>query len=199
MKEEALIQFYIQQLCEDGFFKEDENYYIKNIGSRSQQVFYDAPDRKFIRLIVPDYIEGREIDLAAKVDYITLKNFETGEDLKEYIDNFLSAQKDEYTKEIICVNAMEDIQIFLQELGYNCTKIIYDYPYKKGYGFEYEEYPSGTKYEYRHIAQTDFISIIEKNEMLFKTTILNYLEIQNLNKNDLVDSIKERLNSKITM
>lgn len=199
MNEEVLIQNYIKLICDDGFFREDENYYIKNIGSRYQQVFYDRQDQKYIKLIVPDNIEGREIYLKAKVDYCTLKNFQTGENLKIYIDNLLSARRDEYTKEIICVNIMKDIQILLEEAGYDCTHIIYDYPYKKGYGFEYEDYPSGSRYEYEHIAQTDYIRVIERNDELLRTAILNYLEIQKLDRNNLVDSIKEKLNTKSPM
>jgi|GEM_PF-5346883 len=196
MTREQLIQDYIELISKDGFHREDENYYIKNVGSKFQQVFYNNPDQNYIKLIIPDYMEGREIDLVAKVDYSTFRNFENGEHSKQYIGNLINTRRRELIKEIICVNAIEDIQTIVEDLGYDCDNIFYDYPYKKGYGFSYLEYPSGTRYEYKHIAQTDYITVIEESDQQIKTIILNSVEIQKLKKDNLVDSIKEILNNK---
>lgn len=196
MQIEQLIQDYIYLIFKDGFFIEDENYYIKNIGSKYQQVFYNNPSQKYIKLIIPAYIEGREIDLVAKVDYGTLHHYKSGETLKKKIDNLIDIKKDELIKEIICIDAIEHIQKIIEGVGYNCVNIFYDYPYKKGYGFSYVEYPSEIKYEYKHIAQTDYITIIAESDRQIKNTILNYSEIQKLEKDNLVDTIKEKLNTK---
>ena len=196
MDNKSLIENYIQLISTEGFINEDEKFYFKNIGSTNQEIFYDTTAQSCIKHIKVDNIDGRSVDLIANIHYSTLKNYATAEDLKHYIDDLIEMQKQELTKEIICFNIIEDIKNLIEEEGYQCDNIFYDYPYNKGYGFVYVEHPSNYEYRFKHIEHTDFITIYELNEDKIKKIILNYEEILELDKENITTYIKEKFKAK---
>jgi hypothetical protein len=193
MDSKSLIKDYIELISKEGFINEDEDFYFKNIGSTNQEIFYDAQTQSCLKYIKMDYIEGRNIDLIANVHYSTLGNYETAESLRIYIDNLLKIKKQELTKEIICVNTIIDIKYLIEQEDYQCDNIFYDYPYTKGFGFSYVEHPSNIEYRYKHIEQTNFITVYESNDKKIKSIVLTSEEILELDKENIIANIKERL------
>ncbi|MCL1670348.1 hypothetical protein [Elizabethkingia ursingii] len=196
METKILIENYINLISKEGFINEDENIYFKNIGTQFQETFYDTPDQQYIKQIKSDYIEGRSVNLIATISYSTLKYFEKVEELSNYIHKMIENIKIELTKEIICIDAFENLKYLIEEQGYNCQNIVYDLPYLKGHGFSYIEHPSENEYNFKHIIQTDFITISEKSTDKVKTITIKSDEIINLNDDNIIDYITKKLSNK---
>ncbi|XJR89968.1 hypothetical protein ACH34E_04010 [Elizabethkingia anophelis] len=198
METKTLIENYIQLISKEGFINEDANIYFKNIGSQFQETFYNAPDQQYIKQIKSDYIEGRSVNLIAAINYSTLKYFQNAEELSNRIHEMIENRKIELTKEIICIDAFGNLKDLIEEQGYNCQNIIYDLPYLKGHGhaFSYIEYPSEKEYNFKHIIQTDFITISEKSTDKVKTIIIKSDEIIKLNVDNIIDYITKKLSDK---
>jgi len=196
METKILIEEYIHLISKEGFIGEDSNIYFKNIGTQIQEVFYDVPDQKCIKQIKSDYIEGRSVNLVAKISYNTFKNFEKAELLGNYIQKILENRKIELTKELICINAIQNLKYLIEKQGYNCQDIIYNFPSNKGYSFSYIEYPSDNEYDFKHIEQTDFIAVSEKSNDKTKKIIIKSDEIIKLNENNILEYVTKKLNDK---
>ncbi|HFK5552842.1 TPA: hypothetical protein ACGZ9Q_000883 [Elizabethkingia anophelis] len=196
METKTLIENYIQLISKEGFINEDANIYFKNIGSQFQETFYNAPDQQYIKQIKSDYIEGRSVNLIAAINYSTLKYFQNAEELSNRIHEMIENRKIELTKEIICIDAFGNLKDLIEEQGYNCQNIIYDLPYLKGHAFSYIEYPSEKEYNFKHIIQTDFITISEKSTDKVKTITIKSDEIIKLNVDNIIDYITKKLSDK---
>jgi len=196
METKILIEEYIDLISKEGFIDEDSNIYFKNIGTQTQEVFYDAPDQECIKQIKSDYIEGRSVNLVAKVHYSTFKNFDKAELLGNYIQKIIENRKIELTKELICIDAIQNLKYLIEKQGYNCQDIIYNFPYHKAYSFSYMEYPSDNEYNFKHIEQTDFITVSEKSNDKIKKIIINSDEIIRFNEDNILEYITKKLNDK---
>ncbi|AZA61189.1 hypothetical protein [Chryseobacterium indoltheticum] len=196
METKTLIENYIKLISKEGFTNEDSNIYFKNIGTQIQEVFYDAPDQRCIKQIKSDNIEGRSVNLFAIVNYSTFKHFEKAEVLSNYIQEMIENRKIELTKEIVCIDAIETLKYLIEKQGYNCQDIIYDFPYNRGYSFSYIEYPSENEYNFKHIEQTDFITVSEKSTDKTKKIIIKSDEFIKLNEDNILEYITKKLNDK---
>lgn len=196
METKTLIEDYIDLISNEGFINEGSNIYFRNIGTQIQEVFYDVPDQKYIKQIKSDYIEGRGVNLVAKVHYSTFKNFDKAELLGNYIQEIIQSRKIELTKELICIDAIQNLKYLIEKKGYNCQDIIYDFPDHKAYSFSYSEHPSDNEYNFKHIEQTDFITVSEKSNDKIKKIFVKSDEIIRFNEDNILEYITKKLNDK---
>ena len=193
MENELLIENYIQLLSVEGFINEGANVFFKNIGAQNQEVFYNYQDQKFIKQIKVDYIEGRSVNLIAEVHYNTLRNYENAENLKIYIDYLIESRKNVFSKEIICMDTMENLKSELEYEGYQTEDVYYDFPHYTGQSFSFFDFPSKQKFEFKHIGGTDFITIIRTSDEILKKIILKSDDLKELTDENILSYIKQKL------
>lgn len=193
MEKGLLIKNYIQLISEDGFINEDSNIFFKNIGTHIQEVFYDCPNERCIKQIKFDYIEGNNVTLKAEINYSSLQNFQNAEVLKNYIDDLIKTRKSVFTKELICMDAIEKLKHLIESHGYKTEDVYYNFPNKRGQSFSFIEFPSDVKFSFQHIEQTDFITITETVAEISKKIIFKSDEMTKLNDENIFDVVKQKL------